>query len=173
VFVSFGCADEHGSRDGTERALTTSSPASSQTPAAAPPTAPKKPNNSGVGCVPIHNLMEDAATAEISRSQLWQWVKHGARAQPSGRPVDAAWVAQLLQEECDAFRRQIGDARYSASKFEDAKRLLAGTIGGGPYSDFLTTLCYESICEPQARGALSASASAPRTPAPAPAMARL
>jgi malate synthase len=113
--------------------------------------------------------MEDAATAEISRSQLWQWVKHGARAQPSGRPVDKAWVTLLLEEEADALRRQVGDARYAASKFEDAKRLLAGTIGGGPYSEFLTTLCYESICEPEARGA----AAAPRTPAPASAMARL
>jgi malate synthase len=117
--------------------------------------------------------MEDAATAEISRSQLWQWVKHGARAQPSGRPVDAAWVRQLLDEETDALRRQVGDARYSQSKFEDAKALLAGTITGGPYSDFLTTLCYESICEPQARGALKKASGGPRTPPPMPAMARL
>jgi malate synthase len=118
--------------------------------------------------------MEDAATAEISRSQLWQWVKHGARAQPSGRAIDAAWVRQLLDEEADALRGQVGDARYAASRFEDAKALLAGTIGGGPYSDFLTTLCYASICEPQARGALAAAAAAgPRTPPPAPAAARL
>ena len=123
--------------------------------------------------MPIHNLMEDAATAEISRSQLWQWVKHGARVQPSGRPVDAAWVAQLLDEEAAALRRQVGDARYATSRFEDAKVLLAGTIGGGPYSDFLTTLCYDSICEPQARLAKARASAAPRTPAPAPAMARL
>jgi malate synthase len=54
--------------------------------------------------VPIHNLMEDAATAEISRSQLWQWVRHGART-AEGQTVTAPWVAQLLDEETQAFRR--------------------------------------------------------------------
>lgn len=58
----------------------------------------------GVGCVPIHNLMEDAATAEISRSQLWQWVRHGART-AEGTTITAPWVAQLLEEETQAFRR--------------------------------------------------------------------
>jgi malate synthase len=61
-------------------------------------------NFSGVGCVPIHNLMEDAATAEISRSQLWQWVRHGART-AEGRAISADWVATLLQEELDSFKR--------------------------------------------------------------------
>lgn len=120
--------------------------------------------------MPIHNLMEDAATAEISRSQLWQWVRHGARVQPSGRPVDAAWVRQLLDEEAAALERQAGASRDK--KFEEAKALLAGTTGGGPYSDFLTTLCYESICEPQARAALKKAAAAAPAP-PMPAMARL
>lgn len=58
---------------------------------------------SGVGCVPIHNLMEDAATAEISRSQLWQWVRHGA-ATREGRRVTAEWAVQLLGEEAEKFR---------------------------------------------------------------------
>jgi hypothetical protein len=58
----------------------------------------------GVGCVPIHNLMEDAATAEISRSQLWQWVRHRA-ATAEGRQVTADWVTALLDQETDAFRR--------------------------------------------------------------------
>lgn len=59
--------------------------------------------NSGVGCVPIHNLMEDAATAEISRSQLWQWVRHRA-ATREGRPVTAEWALALLDEETQKFR---------------------------------------------------------------------
>ena len=54
--------------------------------------------------MPIHNLMEDAATAEISRSQLWQWVRHGART-AEGRPVTAEWAVQLLNEETEKFRR--------------------------------------------------------------------
>ena len=132
--------------------------------------------------MPIHNLMEDAATAEISRSQLWQWVRHGARAQPSGRVLDAAWVSQLLQEETDALRRQRAAAAAArggggggggADKLDAAQELLVGTIQGGAYSDFLTTLCYASICEPQARAALAAKGP-PRAPStPAPSMARL
>ena len=59
--------------------------------------------SSGVGCVPIHGLMEDAATAEISRSQIWQWVRHGARTR-EGAPVTAEWVVALLGDETDKFR---------------------------------------------------------------------
>lgn len=98
----------------------------------------------GVGCVPIHNLMEDAATAEISRSQIWQWVRHGARTK-EGRVVTAEWVLQLLDAEAAAARQQLGDARYSKSKYDMAARILAGTIQGRDYSDFLTTLCYDAI----------------------------
>jgi malate synthase len=98
----------------------------------------------GVGCVPIHNLMEDAATAEISRSQLWQWVRHNARTN-EGRPITAQWVAQLLDEEAAKFRQTLGDQKYAASKFELAKQLLSGTINGKDYSDFLTLLCYDHI----------------------------
>lgn len=57
----------------------------------------------GVGCVPIHNLMEDAATAEISRSQLWQWARHSAETR-EGRRVTADWALQLLGEETEKFR---------------------------------------------------------------------
>jgi malate synthase len=99
---------------------------------------------SGVGCVPIHNLMEDAATAEISRSQLWQWVRHNARTR-EGRVITKEWVAQCLDEEVAKFRSQLGEAKFASSKFELAKRLLAGTISGGDYSDFLTTLCYDHV----------------------------
>jgi malate synthase len=98
----------------------------------------------GVGCVPIHNLMEDAATAEISRSQLWQWVRHGART-AEGQTITAAWVAQLLDEETDAFRRSLGDAAYKQCKYDLAKQLLSGTIAGKDYADFLTNLCYDHI----------------------------
>ncbi|KAJ3169682.1 hypothetical protein HK101_011449 [Irineochytrium annulatum] len=98
----------------------------------------------GVGCVPIHNLMEDAATAEISRSQLYQWVRHRSKTN-DGKVITPEWITQLLDEETDAIRRQIGDQRFSQSKFELAKKFLGSTIKGGEYSDFLTTLCYDSI----------------------------
>eukprot|EP00775_Hariotina_reticulata_P005060 gene5060-5301_t len=98
----------------------------------------------GVGCVPIHNLMEDAATAEISRSQLWQWVRHNART-AEGQVINAAWVSQLLDEETDKFKSQLGFDNYNRSKFDLAKKLLSGTIAGREYSDFLTTLCYDHV----------------------------
>ncbi|KAJ3315544.1 hypothetical protein HDU76_002149, partial [Blyttiomyces sp. JEL0837] len=99
----------------------------------------------GLGCVPIHNLMEDAATAEISRSQLWQWVRHRAQT-AEGKTVTNEWMTQLLDEEVAAIRSQIGEAKFAASKFEQAKKFLAGTIRGDDnYAEFLTTLCYDQI----------------------------
>jgi malate synthase len=126
-------------RAGHNTAKQTNNPTPNNTP-----KQPPKQNNSGVGCVPIHNLMEDAATAEISRSQLWQWVRHGARTK-EGRTVTAEWAVQLLDDEAGKFRAALGDAKYAQSKFDLARRLLAGTIQGKEYSDFLTTLCYDHI----------------------------
>ncbi|KAJ3094637.1 hypothetical protein HDU97_007741 [Phlyctochytrium planicorne] len=98
----------------------------------------------GVGCVPIHNLMEDAATAEISRSQLYQWVRHRAKTS-DGKEITPEWITQLLDEEVATIRSQVGEAKFGATKFELAKKYLGSTIKGGDYSDFLTTLCYDSI----------------------------
>lgn len=78
--------------------------------------------------MPIHNLMEDAATAEISRSQLWQWVRHGART-AEGRMVTADWVAQLLNEETDAFRRCVEGAAGGGGWGRGCKRKLGGWLG--------------------------------------------
>ncbi|NIR24560.1 MAG: malate synthase A, partial [Gammaproteobacteria bacterium] len=62
------------------------------------------------GCVPMYNLMEDAATAEICRAQLWQWIRHAAQLD-DGRSIDRALVRALLQQELDAIR-----ARFSAEQ---------------------------------------------------------
>src|SRR5678809_154042 len=62
----------------------------------------------GNGCVPIYNLMEDAATAEISRAQVWQWVRHGARMN-DGRQVTADLVKQTIAEQLGKFKRRPGD----------------------------------------------------------------
>lgn len=98
----------------------------------------------GLGCVPIHNLMEDAATAEISRSQLWQWVRHRSKT-VEGRVITPEWISQVLDEEVNAIKKQMGEKSFSTSKYEQAKLFLGSTIKGGDYSDFLTTLCYDSI----------------------------
>lgn len=98
----------------------------------------------GNGCVPIHNLMEDAATAEISRSQLWQWVRHHAKT-AEGKVLTAELIQAWLNEEAAKIRASLGDAAYSKGKWELAKRYLSSTIGGKEYSDFLTSLCYDSI----------------------------
>ena len=105
----------------------------------------------GLGCVPIHNLMEDAATAEISRSQLWQWVHHRVSTD-KGQQVTADWVGRLLDEECNAIRKEIGEEKWSKSKFDLAKRLFKTQVAGNnDYADFLTTLCYDHIIEDAAR----------------------
>ncbi len=91
----------------------------------------------GSGCVPIHNLMEDAATAEISRSQIWQWVKHGAKTR-EGKVVTSDYVSQVMNEEMALIKSQLGESEFSKSKFELAKTFLSSTVLGKDYADFLT-----------------------------------
>lgn len=98
----------------------------------------------GVGCVPINHLMEDAATAEISRSQLWQWARHRVTTS-NGHRVTPEWMLRLLDEEMDALKKKYGAAKLKQSKFAQAKKYLATQITGGRYDDFLTTLCYDEI----------------------------
>ena len=98
----------------------------------------------GVGCVPLHNLMEDAATAEISRSQLWQWLRHGAMTD-SGKTVTKDWVDQLLAEELAKIEKSLGSESYKKSKFPLAKVRFQETLKVDRYEDFLTTLCYDDI----------------------------
>ncbi|RUP47373.1 hypothetical protein BC936DRAFT_145805 [Jimgerdemannia flammicorona] len=97
----------------------------------------------GVGCVPIHHLMEDAATAEISRSQLWQWAKHGART-AEGKTVTAQMLLGYLDEEVERLRKQLGN-KYAQTKYDTAKRYFATQITGQEYADFLTSLLYDEI----------------------------
>jgi malate synthase len=98
----------------------------------------------GLGCVPIHNLMEDAATAEISRSQLWQWVHNGSRTS-DGKIITGEYLLKLLDEEVAKLEKQLGPQRFSASKYQLAKRYLSNQIVGKDYSDFITTLLYDEI----------------------------
>ncbi|CAO3647315.1 unnamed protein product [Mucor fragilis] len=105
----------------------------------------------GVGCVPIHNLMEDAATYEISRSQLWQWARH----QPTtveGKKVTGELNLKLLDEEIEKIKQQLG-SKYANTKYEAAKAAFASNLTGERYDDFVTTMLYDSIVtvSPQAK----------------------
>ncbi|KAK4511540.1 uncharacterized protein ATC70_012755 [Mucor velutinosus] len=105
----------------------------------------------GVGCVPIHNLMEDAATYEISRSQLWQWARH----QPTtveGKKVTGELNLKLLDEEIEKIKKQLG-SKYANTKYEAAKAAFASNLTGERYDDFVTTMLYDSIVtvSPQAK----------------------
>jgi len=96
----------------------------------------------GVGCIPLHNAMEDAATAEISRAQIWQWRHLGAATQDDGQPITAERIADLVQREV---------ARQNNSKGGVGKWLLAGQLvermlnKPDDLDEFLTSVCYPHI----------------------------
>ncbi|MFO1495114.1 MAG: malate synthase A [Lysobacterales bacterium] len=94
---------------------------------------------SGNGCVPIHNLMEDAATAEISRAQLWQWVRTGARLD-DGRSIDAAKVEQWLKEE--VLKLKAGNHPLSNADLDAAADILQQLALAERFERFLTLPAY-------------------------------
>ena len=98
----------------------------------------------GVGCVPLNNLMEDAATAEISRSQVWQWIRHGASLD-DGRVVDRDLFQSVLAEEMAGISNELGDEVFAASRFEAASGIFAELITGEAFVDFLTLPAYEMV----------------------------
>ncbi|MEI7609235.1 MAG: malate synthase A [Rhodospirillaceae bacterium] len=98
----------------------------------------------GVGCVPLFNLMEDAATAEICRAQVWQWLKHGARLE-DGRPVTAALVRAVLREELDQWRNRVGAERYRLGRFGDAAELFLELVESENFVEFLTLPAYDKL----------------------------
>jgi malate synthase len=98
----------------------------------------------GNGCVPLHNLMEDAATAEISRTQVWQWVHHGASL-ADGRKVSRELVLQVLDEELAAYRKQLGDERFYQGRFAEAAGIFARMSTAGDCVEFLTLPAYEYL----------------------------
>ena len=93
----------------------------------------------GTGCVPLYNLMEDAATAEISRAQVWQWIRHGVRLE-DGRTVDAALCRKLLDEELAKLRTSRSDNGYEA-----AAKLFCELIEARAFPEFLTIPAYDMI----------------------------
>ncbi len=98
----------------------------------------------GSGAVPIFNLMEDAATAEISRSQLWQWLHHGAST-VEGHPIIEELVASWADQEMDKLREHIGEAAFAAVPYEKAKKLVLKLTFDKHYVEFLTLPAYEAL----------------------------
>jgi malate synthase len=98
----------------------------------------------GNGCVPVFNLMEDAATAEISRSQIWQWIRSPKGVLVDGRKVTAELFKQLLAEELPKVRAYLGEAAYGAGKYEQGAKLFE-KLTLGEYVEFLTLPAYDLI----------------------------
>ncbi len=98
----------------------------------------------GSGCVPIYNLMEDAATAEICRAQLWQWVRHGAR-MTSGRTVTVEVVRAALDEQMEKLRATLGAERFDGGRFLDAAKIFNELLCAPEFPEFLTLSAYEYI----------------------------
>jgi malate synthase len=98
----------------------------------------------GRGAVPIYNLMEDAATAEISRAQIWQWLKAGAELE-GGVKATPAFFERALQEEMQVVMREVGAANYARGRFPDAIRLFRELSLSEEFVPFLTIPAYELI----------------------------
>jgi len=93
----------------------------------------------GNGCVPIYNLMEDAATAEICRAQVWQWMRHGARLE-DGRAITAALAGGILDAQVEKLRQQVPEDRLLT-----AANLYEEMITSGDFPEFLTVRAYDCL----------------------------
>jgi len=98
----------------------------------------------GEGYVPINNLMEDAATAEIARTQLWQWLHHGAQLD-DGRPITKEWFMTVLEEEQRCLRQTLGEQQFTERHLDLAGELLTEVCTATELADFLTLVAYEHI----------------------------
>ena len=98
----------------------------------------------GQGAVPIFNLMEDAATAEISRSQVWQWIRSPKGVLDDGRKVTKAMVAAMIPEEMAKIRDLLGPA-FGAGRYDDASRIFADLVDNDTFVEFLTLPAYDLI----------------------------
>lgn len=98
----------------------------------------------GAGAVPLYNLMEDAATAEISRTQIWQWIKYGAELE-DGRKVDKTLFEKLLEDEMTKLEATIGASAWASGNFLQARELFARLTIAEKCETFLTLPAYEII----------------------------
>jgi malate synthase len=98
----------------------------------------------GVGAAALYNLMEDAATAEISRAQVWQWLRHGAILD-DGRPITLHLYKNLLAQEIQKVKAYVGDEYYQKGKFEQAITLFDQLVTAPNFAEFLTLPAYNIL----------------------------
>jgi malate synthase len=98
----------------------------------------------GLGCVPLYSLMEDAATAEISRAQVWQWICHGARTD-DGAPITVQRFDRTLADELVVIAAEVGAERFRTGRFEAAAKLFGDMIRKPEFDEFLTLPAYEYL----------------------------
>jgi malate synthase len=98
----------------------------------------------GHGCVPLYNFMENAATAEICRTQLWHWLHHGART-CDGRELTAERFDRLLVDELDRIHDEVGSGRLATGVFPTAARLFEQMTKREELDEFLTLPAYELL----------------------------
>ena len=98
----------------------------------------------GSGCVPIYHLMEDTATAEICRAQLWQWLHHEAHTS-DGKLFTPERFDQLLGEEIEHIHAEVGSARMLAGVFPSAARLFSSMVKSDTFDDFMTLPAYDLL----------------------------
>ena len=99
---------------------------------------------SGRGAAGINNLMEDAATAEISRSQVWFWIRHGTRLD-DGRVIDRDLVRAILGEEMDRIHKQVGDQVWAAGRPDETQAVFERIALADDLPDFLTLVAYDKL----------------------------
>jgi len=102
----------------------------------------------GRGAVPIHNLMEDAATAEISRAQIWQWIRHGATATMADgteQTVTSSLYRELFDSEVETLKTDLGSNAFVAGRFPEAAKIFTETATSADLPDFLTLPAYEIL----------------------------
>ncbi|WP_436836790.1 malate synthase A [Planococcus liqunii] len=100
---------------------------------------------SGNGAAPINNLMEDAATAEISRSQVWQWIRHPKGKLEDGRDITVSLFYEILEEEADKIKETAGDAVYLFGHYAEARELFTDLTLQSDFAEFLTLPGYEKL----------------------------
>ena len=98
----------------------------------------------GMGCVPIYDLMEDAATAEISRAQLWQWAHNGGH-MTDGVTLDVPVVLATIPTVLGRIEQELGAQRFAGSKFTAAARMFEQMIAAQQLPEFLTSVAYDAI----------------------------
>ncbi|MYW20277.1 malate synthase A, partial [Streptomyces sp. SID2955] len=98
----------------------------------------------GLGAVAIFNLMEDAATAEISRSQIWQWINAGVEFE-NGEKATPELARKVAAEELDAIRKELGEETFAAGHWQEAHDLLLRVSLDEDYADFLTLPAYQQL----------------------------